>query len=267
MSTEVKTVPAKNVTSYDVNGQEVKLSFDNVRKYLVKGNAPVTDQEVVMFISLCKYNQLNPFLNEAYLIKFSSARGDGSAQMVVSKEAFFKRAESHPMYDGIDSGIIVQRGNEILELDGCFHLASDILLGAWAKVYRKDRSRPVVAKVNLGEFDKGNSIWREKKPTMICKVAKVQALRESFPAQLGAMYTSEEQSVQDVACEEVSKDNAAAQAIMARVAENRSRIVEAMAKNDNPDDSMNDDRHSVMMDVIDSPIEINDSSATLFGEE
>lgn len=30
---------------------------------------------------------------------------------------------------------------------------------------------------------------------MISKVAKVQALREAFPAQLGAMYTAEEQSV------------------------------------------------------------------------
>ena len=32
---------------------------------------------------------------------------------------------------------------------------------------------------------------------MIAKVAKVQALREAFPVQIGAMYTSEEQGISD----------------------------------------------------------------------
>ena len=32
---------------------------------------------------------------------------------------------------------------------------------------------------------------------MIAKVAKVQALREAFPVQIGAMYTSEEQGISE----------------------------------------------------------------------
>ena len=59
-------------------------------------------------------------------------------------------------------------------------------------VYRSDRDYPVVAKVNLNEYDKQQSVWNEKKSTMIAKIAKVQALREAFPTQLGAMYTAEE---------------------------------------------------------------------------
>ena len=82
-------VTDKDIVTYEVAGQEVKLSYSIVRKYLTKGNADVTDQELVQFISVCKFNKLNPFLNEAYLIKFKSAIGDGNAQMVVSKEAFF----------------------------------------------------------------------------------------------------------------------------------------------------------------------------------
>ncbi|WP_308006146.1 recombinase RecT, partial [uncultured Porphyromonas sp.] len=42
------------------------------------------------------------------------------------------------------------------------------------------------------EYDKQQSVWNEKKSTMIAKIAKVQALREAFPTQLGAMYTAEE---------------------------------------------------------------------------
>ena len=217
-------VTDKDIVTYEVAGQEVKLSYSIVRKYLTKGNADVTDQELVQFISVCKFNKLNPFLNEAYLIKFKSARGDGNAQMVVSKEAFFKRAEASEQYDGIEAGIIVLRGDNVVELEGCFRQAKDVLLGGWAKVYRKDRRIPTVSKVNLSEYDKGTSIWNEKKATMICKIAKVQALREAFPSQLGAMYTKEEsvaieqqaKQVKDVDCEEVDA-NAGADGVRAIV--------------------------------------------------
>lgn len=217
-------VTDKDIVTYEVAGQEVKLSYSIVRKYLTKGNADVTDQELVQFISICKFNKLNPFLNEAYLIKFKSARGDGNAQMVVSKEALFKRAEACEQYDGIEAGIIVLRGDNVVELEGCFRQAKDVLLGGWAKVYRKDRRVPTVSKVNLSEYDKGNSIWNEKKATMISKIAKVQALREAFPSQLGAMYAKEETSaleqqakqVKDVDCEEVDA-NAGADSVRAIV--------------------------------------------------
>ena len=217
-------VTDKDIVTYEVAGQEVKLSYSIVRKYLTKGNADVTDQELVQFISVCKFNKLNPFLNEAYLIKFKSARGDGNAQMIVSKEALFKRAEACEQYDGIEAGIIVLRGDNVVELEGCFRQAKDVLLGGWAKVYRKDRRVPTVSKVNLSEYDKGNSIWNEKKATMISKIAKVQALREAFPSQLGAMYAKEETSaleqqakqVKDVDCEEVDA-NAGADGVRAIV--------------------------------------------------
>lgn len=180
--------PAGEVT-YQVAGQEIKLTYGNVRQYLTRGNGNVSDTEVGLFISLCKYNSLNPFLNEAYLVKF----GSQPAQMIVSKEAYFKRAESNPEYEGIESGVIIQNeAGEIQELAGGFVPPRAYLLGAWAKVYRKGFRVPITAKVNLSEYDKGQSIWKEKKATMIEKVAKVQALREAFPSQLGAMYTEEE---------------------------------------------------------------------------
>ena len=53
--------------TFTANGVEVKLTPATVKNYLVSGNAErITDQEVVMFINLCKYNSLNPWLREAY---------------------------------------------------------------------------------------------------------------------------------------------------------------------------------------------------------
>lgn len=186
---QVKT-NEKGMCVYKSNGQDVKLSYDIVRNFLVKGTkTAVSEQDLVQFISICKFNQLNPFLNEAYLVKFANA----PAQMIVSKEALFKRADTCKAYDGIQAGIIVEMNGEIVELEGCFLPSNAKLLGGWAKVYRSDRKFPIVAKVNLEEYDKKQSIWNEKKSTMICKVAKVQALREAFSDKLGAMYTAEEQ--------------------------------------------------------------------------
>lgn len=54
------------VVEFEVNGQTVKLSPAIIRNYLVNGNGNVSDQEVVMFLNLCKFNRLNPFLREAY---------------------------------------------------------------------------------------------------------------------------------------------------------------------------------------------------------
>ncbi len=193
----------KGVTVFTVNGEQVKLGANIVRRYLVSGNAPVTDEEVSRFISICMYNKLNPFLGEAYLIKFEGK--DPKAQMIVSKEALLKRADTCENYEGIEAGIIVERNGEIVELEGSFSLATDKLLGGWAKVYRSDRKVPTTAKVSLAEYDKGSSIWGGKKATMISKVAKVQALREAFPAQLGALYTAEEKGLDAPAEERAAK--------------------------------------------------------------
>lgn len=175
--------------TYEVAGQEIRLTGQMVKDYLVRGGAEVTDQELVMFINLCKYQQLNPFLNEAYLVKFKGS----PAQIVTSKEAYMKRAFADPRFEGFKAGIIVQRGKETMELEGSFSLPGDVLLGGWSEVYVKGKKHPYVTKIGMDEFSKGQSTWKSMPKTMIRKTALVQALREAFPDNLGAMYTEEEQ--------------------------------------------------------------------------
>lgn len=199
MSTEVVKKEKNPEVEYQVAGQNIKLSFKIIKDYLTKGSGAVTDQDLMQFMSICKFNQLNPFLNEAYLIKF----GTQPAQMVVTKEALFKRAEANENYDGIEAGLILLRDNKVIEVEGAFYLKDDEILGAWARVYRKDRKFPIIAKVPISEYDKKQSSWNERKATMITKVAKVQALREAFPAQLGAMYSAEEKGIIEIEAEEL----------------------------------------------------------------
>jgi len=184
MSNDLMVKPVE----FEVNGESVKLTGNTVKNYLVRGNEEVTDQELVMFINLCKFQKLNPFLNEAYLIKFKNA----PAQIIVSKEAFMKRAEGHSKYQGLEAGIIVDRNGELVEIEGAVKLEKDKLIGGWCKVYREDRKMPITTKISLSEFSKGQSTWNQMPLNMIRKTAIVNALREAFPESLNALYTEEE---------------------------------------------------------------------------
>lgn len=174
--------------TYQANGEELTLTPSTVKNYLTRGNGSITAQEAVLFMNLCKFQKLNPFLNEAYLVKF----GDKPAQQITGKDAFMKRAESHDQFEGYRAGLIIARDKEVMEVEGSFTVSGDVLLGGWCEVYRRDRKFPIVAKVGFDEYNKGQSTWKEMPKTMIRKVAIVQALREAFPANLGGMYVEEE---------------------------------------------------------------------------
>lgn len=192
-------LPEKAIT-YECGGETVKISPTIIRNYLVSGNGTVTDQEVAMFLNLCRYQHLNPFLREAYLIKF----GNQPATIVIGKEAFAKRAMRNPSFEGYQAGVVVwdKANNELVYRAGSLVLENETLAGGWAKVFVKGYQNPIEAVVSFGEYvgrkSDGtiNDQWKKKPATMIRKVALVQALREAFPEDLGGLYASEEVGVE-----------------------------------------------------------------------
>lgn len=185
---------------YKVDDQEIKLTPKIVQDYLVGTTAQITMPEFKLFTELCKVRKLNPFLREAYLIKYSNSQ---PASIVVGKDAILKRAVLNVKYDGMKSGIIVVNDkSEVIERKGTFKLDNETLVGGWAEVYRKDWSNSIYCSVSLNEAiqKKGNgepnSNWTKQPATMIEKVAKVRALREAFVEDLGGMYEAEEMNVE-----------------------------------------------------------------------
>lgn len=184
------------LVKYEANGELVKLSPATVRKYLVSGGGNVSDQEVMMFLSLCRYQHLNPFLKEAYLIKYGS---NDPATIVVGKDVFTKRADATPTYGGKQAGVIVlDKNGEVKEREGALVLPNETLVGGWAKIFIKGHDTPEYASVSFDEYvgrkksGEINGQWSKKPATMIRKVAVVQALREAFPDRFQGMYAQEE---------------------------------------------------------------------------
>lgn len=181
---------AENMTVIKTDTGDIKLSPSIIKNYLVRGNGNVTEQEVMMFLSLCKFQKLNPFLNEAYLVKF----GSQATNIIVGKETFTKRAFTHPKFRGFTAGVIVERDGELVELEGTFKKPTDKLLGGWAIIHIENRV-PFKNTVSMEEYNKKQSTWNQIPCTMIRKVALVQALREAFPDRFQAMYSPEEMPV------------------------------------------------------------------------
>ena len=201
-NTETKEKETKKEIAvvYEVDGEQIKLTPSIVQNYIVGTDAQITMPEFKFFTSLCKARGLNPFLKEAYCIKY----GKNPAQIVVGKDAVLKRAIKNTNYDGMESGVIVQNKetSEIIERKGTFYLRdSENLVGGWAKVYRKDWQHPTYCSVGFDEVAQKksdgslNANWSGKGATMVEKVAKVRALRETFVEELGGMYEAEEMGV------------------------------------------------------------------------
>lgn len=188
---------------YTWGDSTIKLSPETVRQYLVNGNSEVTDQEVAMFINLCKYQHLNPFTKEAYLIKY----GSSPATIVTGKEAFQKRAMRNPRFEGYQAGVIIAKkdsdGNatEFEYRTGALALGNEMLVGGWAKVFVEGYREPIEAAITYREYvgkknnGEVNQQWSTRPATMLRKVALVQALREAFPEDLGGLYSSEEVAI------------------------------------------------------------------------
>lgn len=178
-------------SSFFENIPEIILDFSTVRKYL---NKYANDQEIAMFLVLCKEQRLNPFKKEVYLIKWSPT---SECTMVVAYDVFLKRADTQPDYMGLEAGVIVKTGDEIQEREGKAVFPGEELLGSWCRVTRKGKT-PFYVTATLKEFvgtkkdGTPNKFWKKMPGTMIEKVAISQCLRRAYPNVFYQLYSEPE---------------------------------------------------------------------------
>ncbi|GJQ59751.1 MAG: phage recombination protein Bet [Candidatus Scalindua sp. AMX11] len=163
--------------SYQVGTEKVVLTADVVRGYLVSGEGKPSDQEIVFFMKMCKARNLNPWIKDAYLIKYGNR---DKAAIVIGKDAILRRAQSNSKY----------RGHEVeVSEDG---------KQATCRVFIDGYQVPISVTVNLEEYigkkadGTVNRQWKQRPKTMLRKCALVAGLREAFTEDLGGLYTVDE---------------------------------------------------------------------------
>lgn len=187
------TMTNELAVTYAADGEDLTVTATDVRNVL--GAPSATDQEVRMFLELCKAQSLNPFIKEAYIIKY----GNKPATLVVGKDVFTKRAQKNPKFEGYQAGLtLITPNSEIVRREGSMILGGEYLAGAWCKVYVKGYQHPVYEEVSYQEYvalksdGTPNQQWSNKPGTMLRKVALVHALREAFPDDFQGMYDEAE---------------------------------------------------------------------------
>lgn len=184
-----KFTPVGETEPIELNGAAVRSYIARPTK---KGHHP-SEQDIAMFLKLCEARGLNPWVGDAFLVGYDGQDGP-TFSLITSIQALLKRAELNPQFDGLAQGVVVRTPKgEIVDREGDMLLGGDQLLGAWATVYRKDRSVPYRDRVNLEAFDKGFGLWKgASKAGMIVKCAQASVLRTAFPSQCGGLYIASE---------------------------------------------------------------------------
>ena len=176
------------------DGQDLTLTTDVIKKYLVSGRSQfVTDQELMYFMQICKAKGLNPFKKDCYLIKYSQ---NDSAAIVVSIDYFRSRARAMKDCRGWKKGIIVQgKDGKIHDSFGLI-LEGEKLLGGFFEATPEGWTEPFRLEVNLNGYIKKTSdgkitrFWKEEnQPSQIAKVAESQGLRTLWPDEFQGLYT------------------------------------------------------------------------------
>jgi phage recombination protein Bet len=203
MSTLPATTTAEKPMEYIPFGaiDKIRLSAAIIQKTIAvatkSGKLP-TETDCIKFMMMCQAQRLNPYAGDAFLLGYDGKNGPEFSR-VTAHQAFLKRAESSPDFDGMTSGIILVNDNrETVEREGDFHLSeeADLVVGGWAKVFHKKRTHPTYRRIRMARFNKGFAQWEADAAGMIVKCAEADALRSTFPTLLGGLYTAEERDLQ-----------------------------------------------------------------------
>jgi len=160
-----------------------------------------SDFEIGCFLAWCAANKYDPlFRKQAYFIRYKS--GDPPS-FVVNYEVFVDRAQRHPQFDGIESGVVWRVNGEKIRGKACDYPRDDKhkIVGGYAIVHRKDRKYPIDVECPYEEIVKtdrnGKPVrsWAQMNTWMMEKVPKARALRAAFPEELASQYTDIEPMV------------------------------------------------------------------------
>ena len=160
--------------------QDGKLTFSKKEIKTLKNTVAkdANEDEFRMFMALAKRYGLDPFNKEIFFWKI-----DGKPTIMTSRDGYLKIADRHEEYDGLVSDVVRKNDNFRRKKDDIDHeYGTDRgkIIGAYALVYRTDRSYPVYVFAPYEEYNAKTKAWNQYPSAMTLKVAESMALKRAF---------------------------------------------------------------------------------------
>lgn len=162
MSTAIATIETKSVTTavaerYGMTAQNFEATL---RSTVVPKDC--SKEQFAAFLLVAKEYGLNPILKEIYAFPARS----GGIQPIVSIDGWMRMMNDHRQMDGLE---FVDHADD----DGK-------LKAITARIYRKDRSRPIEVTEYMDECKRDTDTWRKWPTRMLRHKAAIQCARYAF---------------------------------------------------------------------------------------
>src|ERR1039458_97150 len=120
---------------------KVKMTVGIIQNLIAvktKTSKTCSERDAIRFMAMCQAKRMNPFEGDCFLIGYDSKDGPSFA-LVTAHQTYLKRAELHPEFDGMKSGLIVREELGLKDVEGDFYDEGQQVVGGWATVYFKNR--------------------------------------------------------------------------------------------------------------------------------
>jgi phage recombination protein Bet len=177
-----------------------QISFTTEQLALMKNTVAkgATDDEFMLLLHLAKTYGLDPFAKEIWCIKYlrpGQNPADVTATIFSSRDGYLKIASRDKQMNGLVSDAVYDNDTLKKLVDGTVEQSygnpRGNLIGAYALVWRKDRTYPAYFYASFAEYGAGNNpTWKKYPSAMIIKVAEAMALKRAFS--ISGLVTQEE---------------------------------------------------------------------------
>ena len=191
-----RVIENREIAPADAFGKLTRSQVDLIKRTVAKG---ATDDELRLFVQVCKGANLNPFLKQVHLVKrWDSKLGQEVGAIQVGIDGFRAVAESSGQYAGNDDPVYDgEKDIEIAATQKSTAKKVTVPLKATVTVYKllEGQRYAFSATARWEEYYPGPKMgfqWHIRPYLMLGKCAEALALRKTFPKLLSGMYAQEE---------------------------------------------------------------------------
>lgn len=178
------------------NQDKIKLTLSIIKNLVAvptRSGKTCSDKEALKAMMMMQARRLNPFEADCFLVGYDNRDGVATFALITAHQAFLKRAELHPEFDGMESGIVLlDEDGKLSDREGDFHLPEENVVGGWAKVHFKNRKFPIYRRLSIAKMRKPSPFWDANPAGQIVKCSEADALRSAFPTMCGGLVLRDE---------------------------------------------------------------------------